>query len=178
MSWIRALFDLNKSLLLQGLLLLMAFLLGLQMGQSRLQRQWDAEKQIVQIAQAKQEQHASDVAQVQNQISKEISDDYRKKSSLLASRVVVHERVLDRPEISSGDLSAVSTNSEGVTDGASDIAPAPFRDEVELLGCGQLRQDATQTTLMLIEIQHWYLRTYEGETSAERVGVGMCGQRF
>ena len=52
MSWIRAFLELNKSLFLKGLLLLMAFLLGLQMGQSRLQRQWDAEKQTVQIAQA------------------------------------------------------------------------------------------------------------------------------
>jgi hypothetical protein len=75
----------------------------------------------------------------------------------------VHERVRDTPEISSGDMSAVSTNSEGVTDDASDIAPATFRDEVIPLNCEQLRQDATQTTLMLIEIQRWYLRVYEAE---------------
>lgn len=160
MSWIRTFVDLNKSLLLMGLLLLMAFLLGLQMGQSRLQRQWDAEKQTVQIAQAKQEQHAADVIQVQNQISKEISDDYRKKSSLLASRAVVPERVLDQSELSSDGLPAVSTNSEGVADGSTDIAPSPFRDEIADLGCVQLRQDATQTTLMLIEIQRWYRRAY------------------
>ncbi len=89
MSWIRAFVELNKSLLLMGLMLLMAFLLGQQMGESRLQRRWDAEKQTMQVAQAKQEQHATDMAQVQNQISKEVSDDYRKKSSLLASRAVV-----------------------------------------------------------------------------------------
>ena len=114
MSWIRAFLELNKSLFLKGLLLLMAFLLGLQMGQSRLQRQWDAEKQTVQIAQAKQEQHAADVIQVQNQISKEISDDYRKKSSLLASRTVVSERVLDNSKTNAGSLSIVSSNSSGV----------------------------------------------------------------
>lgn len=160
MSWIRAFVDLNKSLLLKGLLLLMAFLLGLQMGQSRLQRQWDAEKQTLQIAQAKQEQHVADVIQVQNQISREISDDYRKKSSLLASRAVVPERVLDQSELSSDGLPAVSTNSEGVADGSTDIAPSPFRDEIADLGCVQLRQDANQTTLMLIEIQRWYRRAY------------------
>jgi hypothetical protein len=163
MSWIRAFLELNKSLFLKGLLLLMAFLLGLQMGQSRLQRQWDAEKQTMQVAQAKQEQHVADVARVQKQISKEISDDYRKKSSLLARHAVLYERMLDRPEISSDDLSTVSTNSEGVTDGASDIAPATFRDEVTPINCEQLRQDAVQTTLMLIEIQRWYLRVYEAE---------------
>lgn len=159
MSWIRAFFELNKSLFLKGLLLLMAFLLGLQMGQSRLQRRWDAEKQAVQIAQAKQEQHAADVAHVQNQISKEISDDYRKKSSFL-SAIAVSERVLDQSELSSDGLPAVSTNSEGVADGSTDIAPSPFRDEIADLGCVQLRQDATQTTLMLIEIQRWYRRAY------------------
>ena len=163
MNWIRAFLELNKSLFLKGLLLLMAFLLGLQMGQSRLQRRWDAEKQTVQIAQAKQEQHAADVAQVQNQISKEISDDYRKKSIFFTGRAVVSGRVLDRPKISSDGLSAVSTNSEGVTDDASDIAPATFRDEVTPLNCEQLRRDAAQTTLMLIEIQRWYLRAYEVE---------------
>ena len=160
MSWIRAFLELNKSLFLKGLLLLMAFLLGLQMGQSRLQRQWDAEKQSMQIAQAKQEQHATDVAQVQNQISKEISDDYRKKSSLLANRSAVARRVLYQSEASSDVLSTVSENSFGVADGSSDVVPVAFRNEVDGLGCRQLRQDATQTTLMLIEIQRWYRRAY------------------
>lgn len=163
MSWIRAFFELNKSLFLKGLLLLMAFLLGLQMGQSRLQRQWDAERQAVQIAQAKQEQHAADVAHVQNQISKEISDDYRKKSSLLANRSVLAERVFDQSEARSDGLSVVSTNSEGVTDGTSHVIPTANRDEVDALGCVQLLRDAAQTTLMLIEIQRWNVRVYETE---------------
>ena len=155
MSWLRAFLELNKSLFLKGLLLLMAFLLGLQMGQSRLQRRWDAEKQTVQIAQAKQEQHAADVAQVQNQISKEISDDYRKKSGLLASRVVVSERVLNKPEISSNDLSAVSSNTAGVASTSSYFVFSPEGASVTV-SCEQLSRDATQTTLMLLEIQRWY----------------------
>lgn len=155
MSWIRAFLELNKSLFLKGLLLLMAFLLGLQMGQSRLQRRWDAEKQTVQIAQAKQEQHAADVAHIQNQISKEISNDYRKKSSLLASRAVVHERVLDKPEVSSGDLSAVSSNASGVASAGAFSVPSAAGDEITIT-CRQLIKDATQTTLMLHEMQRWY----------------------
>ncbi len=161
MSWIRAFIELSKSLFLKGLLLLMAFLLGLQMGQSRLQRQWDAEKQTVQIALAKQEQKAADVARVQKQISKEISDDYRKKSSFLASGPVVPERVLDKPEISSGDLSAVSSNSEGVVNRSSNVVPATFIDEISTISCTQLFRDASQTTLILLEVQRWYLRVYE-----------------
>ena len=86
MSWIRAFVEFNKSLLLKGLLLLMAFLLGLQMGQSRIQRQWDAEKQTLQIAQAMQEQHVADVRLSQSQITQEISREFSKRSKLLADR--------------------------------------------------------------------------------------------
>lgn len=157
MSWIRAFFELNKSLFLKGLLLLMAFLLGLQMGQSRLQRQWDAEKQTVQIAQAKQEQHVADVTQIQNQISKEISDDYRKKSSILASRTDVAERVLDKSESKSSGVPSVSAPAGGVADSLADSVLTPFGNE-KGISCRQLFQDATRTTLMLNEIQIWYER--------------------
>jgi hypothetical protein len=157
MSWIRAFADLNKSLLLKVLLLLMAFLLGLQMGQSRLQRQWDAEKQIVQIAQAKQVQHASDVAQVQNQISKEISDDYRKKSSLLASRAVAAERVLDNAEANADSMSAVPTSSERVDGDTTNYVPVTTRNEGATLSCERTMHDAAQATLMLVELQKWLL---------------------
>ena len=157
MSWIRAFVELNKSLLFKGLLLLMAFLLGQQMGESRLQRRWDAEKQTLQIAQAKQEQHAADVAQVQTQISKEISDDYRKKSSLLASRVVVSECVLDKSETSAGSLSAISGNAGGVASASSYVVFSP-EGASATVSCEQLSRDATQTTLMLLEIQHWYIQ--------------------
>ncbi len=159
MSWIRAFVELNKSLLLMGLLLLMAFLLGQQMGESRLQRRWDAEKQTMQVAQAKQEQHATDMAQVQNQISKEVSDDYRKKSSLLASRAVVSERVLDNSEASAGSLSAVSGNAAGVASASSYVVFSP-EGASATVSCEQLSRDATQTTLMLHEIQHWYIQQF------------------
>jgi hypothetical protein len=155
MSWIRACLELNKSLILKGLLLLMAFLLGLQMGQSRLQRQWDAEKQIVQIAQAKQEQHAADVAHVRNQISKEISDDYRKKSSLLANRSVLAGRVLDKSDSSSVRLSAISSHASRAASTIANVVPSTEGD-FEQMRCDQLFGDATQTTLMLLEIQRWY----------------------
>ncbi len=156
MNWIRTFVDLNKTLLLKGLLLLMAFLLGLQMGQSRLQRQWDAEKQIVQIAKAKQEQHVADVARVQNQISKEISDDYRKKSNLLANSdfVLGSKWVLDKSETSSSRLSAVPSASQGVEGSSSDMVFVTSRDGVDV-SCSQLIKDSEQTTLMLYEIQRW-----------------------
>jgi C4-dicarboxylate-specific signal transduction histidine kinase len=167
MSWIRAFLELNKSLFLKGLLLLMAFLLGLQMGQSRLQRQWDAEKQAVQITQAKQKQHAADVAHVQNQISKEISDDYRKKSSLLSGNAVVSERVLDKSETSAGSLSAIYANSAGVASASSDpLSIAQGSPEVK--SCAELIYEAQITTLMLVELQKWVRAISESMTE---VGV-------
>ncbi len=160
MSWIRAFLELNKSLFLKGLLLLMAFLLGLQIGQSRRQRQWDAEKQIVQVAQAKQEQHVADVARVQNQISKEVSDDYRKKSKLLASRDIFlgSERVLDKSETSSSRLSVIPTSAEGVAGSSPNVVSSAFIDEKPAVGCAEIVRDAAQTTLMLIEFQRWSQR--------------------
>jgi hypothetical protein len=157
MSWIRAFLELNKSLFLRGLLLLMAFLLGLQMGQSRLQRQWDAEKQTVQIAQAKQEQHDADLARFQNQISKEVSDDYLKKSSMLASRTDVAEWVFDKSESNSSGMPSVSAPAGGVADPLADSVLTPFGNE-KGISCKQLIQDATRTTLMLNAIQIWYER--------------------
>ena len=156
MSWIHAFVDINRSLLLKGLLLFMAFLLGLQMGQSRLQRQWDAEKQAVQIAQAKQEQHRTDVAQVQNQISKEISDDYRKKSNLLGSRAVVigAERVLDNPQASSDGLPVVPSFTSGVAQASSDPLSAA-QGNAGVVNCSMLVHEIQITTLMLVELQKW-----------------------
>ena len=155
MSWIHAFLELNKSLFLKGLLLLMAFLLGLQMGKSRLQRQWDAEKQTVQIAQAKQEQHAADMARVQNQISKEVSDDYGKKSVVLADRFFKSERMLDEYEVSSGNLSEFSSNAARAASASSNnVFTSEGVSAIE--SCEQLSKDASQTTLMLFEIQSWY----------------------
>jgi hypothetical protein len=162
MSWIRAFLELNKSFFLKGLLLLMAFLLGLQMGQSRLQRRWDAEKQTMQIAQAKQEQHASDVAQVQNQISQEISDEYLKKSQLLAERQFDYRnvRMFNGPSLDGWRKSKISEASARIDAASSDSVFVASRDEVKVT-CDQLLIDATNTTLMLVEIQRWYARNIE-----------------
>lgn len=157
MSWIRAFVDLNKSLLLKGLLLLMVFLLGLQMGQSRLQRQWDAEKQTVRTAQAKQEQHAADVAHVQNQISKEISDDYFKKSIFLADgQFGAHAvRVCNIATASSRDVPILSQGSTGADATSTNLVPVAAADQV-MTSCAQLVKDSGKTTLMLLEFQNWY----------------------
>ena len=171
MSWIRAFVEFNKSLLLKGLLLLMAFLLGLQMGQSRLQRRWDGEKQTLQIAEAKQEQHAADVAQVQTQISKEISDDYRKKSKLLGSHAVVlgAERVLDKSETSSDDLSAVPSLTSGAAQASSDPLSAAQGD-AGIVSCSMLIYEIQITTLMFVELQKWVREVRE---SLEQSGASL-----
>lgn len=166
MSWIRAFLELNKSLFLKGLLLLMAFLLGLQMGQSHLQRQWDAEKQAVQIARAKQEQHAVDVAKVQNQISKEISDDYLKKSQILAEHQFDDRNVGVYNDITFGDgrMSSITESSTRVNAASTNLIPVVAGDEV-LMSCEQLVKDSAKTTLMLLEFQKWYERQASSATN-------------
>jgi hypothetical protein len=157
MSWIRAFADLNKSLLLKGLLLLMAFLLGLQMGQARLQRQWDAEKKTVQIVQAKQEQHVADVRLSQSQITQEISREFSKRSKLLADRQRDNRDgwVCDIPAAGGRHMPTFSEASARAAQARSDSLPAPQRDAGEV-SCEQLSEDAAQTTLMLLEVQRWY----------------------
>ena len=69
MNWFNRFLLANWSHILDALLLLTALLCGMQMGESRVQKAWDAEKQTIAQAQAKQEQHVADVRQSQLQIS-------------------------------------------------------------------------------------------------------------
>jgi hypothetical protein len=157
MNWIRAFLELNKSLFLKGLLLLMAFLLGLQMGQSRLQRQWDAEEKTVQIAQAKQEQHVADLRLTQSQITQEIANEYAKRSKLVFDRQLnsCAGGVCNISSASGGNLSSVSETPTGASPPRTDTLFAS-QGNVGEMSCEQLSKDALQTTLMLVEVQRWY----------------------
>lgn len=86
MNWLNRFMLANWSHILDALLLLLALLCGMQMGESRVQKAWNAEKQLIAHAQAKQEQHVADVRQSQSQITQEISREFAKKSKLLADR--------------------------------------------------------------------------------------------
>lgn len=86
MNWLSRIMLANWSHIFDALLLSMALLCGIQIGESRVQKAWDAEKQKIVQAQAKQEQRVADVRQSQSQITQEISNEFAKKSKLLADR--------------------------------------------------------------------------------------------
>jgi hypothetical protein len=156
-SWLSRFLLANWSQILDALLLLMALLCGMQIGESRVQKAWEAEKQTIAQAQAKQEQHVADVRQSQLQISQDISNEYAKRSKLLADRQPdsCTGGVCNVPETGGRGLPAVPEAPAGAASAPSNSLPAPSGDAIEV-SCGQLSKDATQTTLMLMEVQRWY----------------------
>ncbi len=157
MNWLNRFLLANWSHILDALLLLIALLCGMQMGESRVQKAWDAEKQKVALAQARQEQHVADVRQSQTQISQEISNEYAKRSKLLADRQSDSRTggMCNIPATGSRDLPAVPEAPARVASTRSDPLPAPSGDAGDV-SCEQQSKDAAQTTLMLLEVQKWY----------------------
>ena len=157
MNWLNRFLLANWSHILDALLLLIALMCGMQMGESRVQKAWDAEKQKVALAQARQEQHVADVRQSQLQISQEISNEYAKRSKLLADRQPDARSggVCNVPPTGGRDLPAVPETPAGAAPARSDHLLASSGDAGEM-SCEQLSKDAAQTTLMLVEVQRWY----------------------
>ena len=157
MNWFNRFLLANWSHILDAFLLLTALLCGMQMGESRVQKAWDAEKQTIAQAQAKQEQHVADVRQSQLQISQEISREFSKNSKLLADHQPDNHvsGVCNVPTAGSRDLSAVSEASNGTAPAPTDPLPSPRGDAVAV-SCEQLSKDAAQTTIMLTALQRWY----------------------
>ena len=157
MNWINRFLLANWSYIFDALLVTMALLCGMQIGESRVQKDWDAEKQKIALAQARQEQHVADVRLTQSQITQEISNEYAKRSKLLADRQPDSRvgRMCNVPATGGRDLPAVPKAPAGAAPTRSDPLPAPSGDAGEV-SCEQLSKDAALTTLMLIEIQRWY----------------------
>ena len=156
MNWLNRFMLANWSHILDALLLLLALLCGMQMGESRVQKAWDAEKQTIALAQARQEQHVADVRQSQTQITQEISNEYAKRSKLLADRHTDSRvgGVRNIPTAGGRDLPSVPEAPAGTAPARTDRVSAAPGDAGEV-SCEQLSKDAAQTTLMLVEIQRW-----------------------
>lgn len=157
MSWLNRFLLGNWPHILDALLLLMALLCGMQMGESHVQKAWDAEKQKTALAQARQEQHVADVRQTQSQITQEISNEYAKRSKMLADRQPDSRAggVCNITSTSGRDMPAVSEAPARAAPTRSDPIPASSGDPGSV-SCEQLSKDAAQTTLMLVEMQRWY----------------------
>ncbi len=156
MNWLNRFLLANWSYIFDALLVTMALLCGMQIGESRVQKDWDAEKQKIALAQARQEQHVADVRLTQSQITQEISNEYAKRSKLLADRQPDGRAgwVCNISAAGGRDLSTVSEAPVRTAPARSDPLPAP-QGYVGEVSCEQLSRDAAQTTLMLVEIQRW-----------------------
>jgi len=159
MNWLSRFMLANWSHIFDALLLSMALLCGIQIGDSRVQKAWDAEKQKIVQAQAKQEQHVADVRQSQSQITQEISNEFAKKSKLLADRQPNNHfgGMCNVPTAGGRDMPAVSECSERAAPACTNALLAPQGDALSET-CSQLYQDAQRTTLMLLELQKWFER--------------------
>ena len=164
MNWLNRFMLANWSHILNAFFLLMALLCGMQMGESRVQKAWDAEKQKIALAQARQEQHVADVRLTQTQITQEISNEYAKRSKLLADRQpdTRTDGVCNVPATGGRDLPSIPEAPARASPARSDSLPASSGDVGEV-SCEQTRKDAAQTTLMLLEVQRWYREQSEIE---------------
>lgn len=161
MNWITRFLLGHWSPILGGLVLFMALISGIQIGQTRVQRAWDAEKQQAELIQAKQEQRVADTVHAQKTINQEISNEFQTKKGMLAGL---------RPALRGGDvgLRIQSSHDSGtlpiVPATAAGIAAAPtdaVPDSPSLatgISCEQLARDAADTTLMVLELQQWHAR--------------------
>ena len=156
MNWLDRFLLANWSWLMNGMLLLMVLIIGIQLGESHVHKEWNAEKSKNEQLAAKLEQHVADVKLMQNQINQEISNDFSKKSKLLAERLPDPRSVGVCNSTSNGirDLSPVSETATG-TFAASPYAVPASSGDAAAIGCEKIIQDAAQTTLMLDELQRW-----------------------
>ena len=159
MNWLNRFLLANWSWLMYGILLFMALIIGIQVGESHVHKEWNAEKSKNEQLAAKLEQHVADVKLMQNQINQEISNDFSKKSKLLAERLPDTRRVGLCNSAASGirDLPPVSETATG-TFAASPYAVPASSGFAAAISCEKIIQDAAQTTLMLDELQRWQRR--------------------
>ena len=147
----------NRSILMDCLSLAIAMIIGVQLGEARVQSAWNAEKSRVEQVVAKQEQHVQNIKLEQAQINQEISNDYFKKSKLLASHLsdTHFDGMCNNTSTYEGNLSSISADTVATPEASSNALPASSRDE-RRLSCNKLAEDSAQTTFMLIEFQRWY----------------------
>ena len=157
MNWLTKFAFANWNYLMGGLVLLMVFICGVQIGESRIQREWNAEKLRVALVVAKQEQRAADVQQSQSQINQEISNDYAKKSRILGNQLpdLRSVGVCNSAPVYAGSVPTVSEAPAGAASPPADALSLTVGD-AGAVSCARLSKDAAQTTLMLLEMQRWY----------------------
>lgn len=161
MSWVSRFIYANWNYLMGGLVLLMVLICGVQIGETRVHREWNAEKLRVALVVAKQEQRVADTRHAQQTINQEISNEFQTKKSLLAGlRPVLRGGDVGlriQPSQDPGSLPIVSATTAGIAASTTDALP----DSAGLatgISCEQLARDSAETTLMVLELQQWHAR--------------------
>lgn len=161
MNWLGRILLGHWTYILGVLLLFTVLICGIQIGQTRVQRAWNAEKQQAALIQAKQEQRVADTVHARKTINQEISNEFQTKKGLLAGlRPALRGGDVGlriQPSHDSGTMPAVSAIATGVAAAPTDAVP----DSAGLatgISCEQLAHDAAETTLMVLELQQWHAR--------------------
>ena len=161
MNWLGRILLGHWTYILGVLLLFTVLICGIQIGQTRVQRAWNAEKQQAALIQAKQEQHVADTLHAQRTINQEISNEFQTKKGVLAGLRPVWRGGDVGLRIQSsrdpGAMPSVSSIATGIAAAPTDAVP----DSEGLatgISCEQLARDAAETTLMVLELQQWHAR--------------------
>jgi hypothetical protein len=149
---------------------------GEKRGEQRVMARWDAEKAATAVAVTHQAEQVAAVSAHQSTINQEISNDLQKaKVVLAAERGHVFERAAPaiarsmRDDSAAGSAGAVPDVSGGTT-GANAATAHALPDSAgpaTSFQCEQLAGDAAQTTLMLLELQHWLARQSTAASETE-----------
>ena len=152
------------------LLCLAIFIAGFVMGQRHVQQAWSAERFE---QQAKTLEQSLQVAQIQTQqerINQKISTDYETQKSILARRApVLRDGALSLcvpASKATSPMPAIAEPAASADAATTNPVPDPARD-AGAIGCEQLARDATETTLMVLSFQRWYVEQSKAQTRAE-----------
>ena len=143
---------------------------GYLQGQQDVQKAWDAERQLQQAAVLAQSLQVAQIQTQQERINQKISTDYETQKSILARRApVLRDGALSLCVPASNATSPMPANAEPAP--SNDAAPAnpvpdPARD-AGAIGCEQLARDATETTLMVLSFQRWYVEQSKAQATAQ-----------
>lgn len=161
MNWFTRFLLGHWSSIFGGFLLLVALIFGIQIGQTRVQRAWNAEKQQAALIQAKQEQRVADTVHAQKTINQEISNEFQTKKGMLAGlRPALRGSDVGlriQPSRDPDTMPIVPTTASGIAAAPTDAVP----DSAGLatgISCEQLVRDSAETTLMVLELQQWHAR--------------------
>lgn len=156
--------------IVSGLLAAGLFWAGYRQGQQDVQQVWDFERQQQQTAALNQSLHVAQIQTQQERINQKILTDYETQKSILARRApVLRDGALSLcvpANHSAPSVSAIAEPTPSADEATANPVPAPARD-AGAIGCEQLARDATDTTLMVLSFQRWYVEQSKAQATEQ-----------